>query len=88
MYQVNTLPTQYSAPCLITIADNPFQGAYTVGPEKVERHDHGDAQHLEARRKASPDETYQKAFDRLQKSIARAEKEVRHQHHLLVQISS
>ena len=50
--------------------------AYTLGPEKLERRDRGDACDSESRRKMSREETYQKAFDRLHKSMTRAEQEV------------
>ncbi len=62
--------------------DDSFQEAYTLGPEKLQRVDHGDAHNSEARREASSNETYQKAFDRLHKSITRAEQQVRPQYHL------
>ena len=44
-----------------------------MGPEQLERHDERGAA---SRKGASSDETYQKAFDRLQKSMTRAAKEV------------
>ena len=63
--------------CLIIRPDNSFREAYTLGPEKLERHDDGHIRYPEARSRISPDETYQKAFDRLQKSMIQAEKKVR-----------
>ena len=64
---------------LITRLDNSFREAYTLGPEKLERHDNGTVRYSEARSRVSPDETYQKAFDRLQKSMIQAEKRVPYQ---------
>ena len=61
---------------LIKRPDNSFREAYTLGPEKLERHDDGGVRYSEARSRVSPDETYQKAFDRLQKSMIQAEKKV------------
>ena len=63
--------------CLITSPDNSFREAYTLGPERLERHDDGRVRHSEAHSRISPDETYQKAFDKLQKSMIQAEKKVR-----------
>ena len=65
---------------LITRPENSFREAYTLGPEKLERHDHGGAHDSEARRRVSPDETYQKAFDRLQKSMTQAERKVHYRY--------
>ena len=58
--------------------DDSFQEAYTLGPEKVERRDPSDAYYSKARRQASSDETYQRAFDRLRYSVTQAEQEVPH----------
>ncbi|CAF9911969.1 MAG: hypothetical protein ALECFALPRED_007789 [Alectoria fallacina] len=59
------------------VLDDSFNMAYTLGPEKLERRDRGDACDSESRRKMSREETYQKAFDRLHKSMTRAEQEGR-----------
>ena len=59
--------------------DHSFKKAYALGPKQLERRDDRDG---DARKEASSDETYQKAFDRLQKSMIRAEKEVQCHHSL------
>lgn len=65
----------------IEISHYPFVNAFDQGPERLKLRNHGMNGNPDFSREATRDETYQNAFDRLQRFIALVEEQVNPDHH-------